>query len=59
VNHLDETKIRAWKHQVDLPTADYPHAHILPVKPVRRLNYSTWFAIVTLALYGLSWLLFH
>lgn len=59
MNPLDQTKIRAWKHQPDLPTENYPLSTVLPAKPRIRLNYTTIVGIATAVLYGLFYLLFR
>jgi hypothetical protein len=48
--------------KIDYPevSKDYPFATVLPnPKPRRRLNYTTYFAIITLAIYIVSWIIFR
>ncbi len=44
------------------PTEDYPHTYVLGAqapKSRRRINYTTWFACITLAIYLISLIIFH
>ena len=63
---MSDIKQAAWlkRPEVDYPevSKDYPYCNVLGPstnKSRRRLNNTTVFLLITVVLYGLSWLLFH